>query len=198
MTDLSRRDLGRLAAALLAGAAFGPAATSAGGVTEIDVPGGRRLLRRLVGDDPEASLERARRVKRGGRPGARSVLALPGGRRLVAEIDGDGYRFTAWSRRLGGITVEGDRDAVRRVVVAPRGRGESQSAYDTLIAAAGGVVLSSSSALAQRELPSRWNPGARLPAEYARFGRSLLARLHRDGEWRQHSRNSRPSQEREK
>ena len=177
MTELSRRELARLAAGMLTGAAFGPAAALAAGTPEIDAPGGLRLLRRLIGDDPDAAVAAARRLKGGARAAGRAVLALPRGARLVAELAAGGYRFSAWARRLGSVTIVGDRGVVRRVVTHPRRRTSRVDPYDTVVAVTGGVVLTSSAALAQRERPARWIAGARLPADYSRLGRGLFERL---------------------
>ena len=178
MTDLDRRELARIAAWLLAGTAFGGATASAEPAREVDAPGGERLLRRLLGEDLERALDRARtRERLSARRAKRIVLASPGRGRIAVELERRRYRFTVWSRRSGAVTIEGDRGSVRRVVASPRGRATDADPYDTAVETDRGIVLIASSALAQRELPARLVPGARLPAIYRRLGRALLVRL---------------------
>ncbi len=178
MTDLDRRELARMAAWLLAGTAFAGAPVSAAISREIDAPGGMRLLHRLLGADLETALAGVRRLAgSSGKHRGRAELAATGRARIVADLSAGRFRLTVWSRRLGGVTIAGDSSAVRRIIARPRVRRAGAEPYDTAVESGGGVILTSSSTLAQRELPVRFVPGARLPGAYQQFGRLLLQRL---------------------
>ncbi len=178
MSGLDRRELARLVGLWMASGAFAGLGRPASAGTEVDAPGGRQLMAALLGDDVERVIGGARTVKRVSRSArGRWVFGLPRRGRMVAELTVSTVRMTFWARRSGAVTLEGEPGAIRRVIAHPR-RGLADP-YDTAVATAAGVVLTTSAALVQRERAPHLVPGARLPAEYARVGGWLLKRIER-------------------